>query len=253
MHNDQDIPKQKPIQTAPPASATSARVLSQLQTGSGSQSSSTDQSGPKPVEPLRMDLLEKLWVTMSETYGHRWTSSFGESPRTDHAWAKHLTGLNGKHIANGLAQLSNLDNDGWPPSATQFRCMCLQIPGMPTEAEAWEQALRGEYSHEAVQIAAKATGTFDLKAGRTTDKHLRARFNRAFAIVRARAVMGKPLTEEIPEGIEHETKTPMQVQYAASHRQVRDLITAQGLPTDPKQARALLLAKMGIKRSDTHA
>ncbi|MOA48846.1 hypothetical protein D3C78_1716510 [compost metagenome] len=48
--------------------------------------------------------------------------------------------------------------------------------------------------------------------------------------------------------IEHQQKTPMQVQFAHSHREARDLITAQGLPTDPKQARALLLAKMGICR-----
>lgn len=190
---------------------------------------------------------------MAETYGHRWTSSFGESPKADHAWAKHLSGLNGQQIANGLAQLCNLDKDGWPPSAPQFRSMCLQIPGLPTEAEAWEQALRGEYQHDAVRIAAEATGTFDLKTGKLTDKALRDRFNRAFAIVRARAVMGKPLTDHIPEGIQHDTKTPMQVQFAASHREARDLIQAQGLPTDPKAARALLLAKMGIKRSDTHA
>lgn len=189
---------------------------------------------------------------MVETYGHRWTSNFGESPKPDHAWAKHLTGLSGKHIANGLAQLSNLDNDGWPPSAPQFRVMCLQVPGLPTEAEAWDQALRGEYGHKAVQIAAEATGTFDLKAGRLTDKALRERFNRAYAIVRARAVMGKPLDGAIAEGIEHEAKTPMQIQYAASHQQARDLITAQGLPTDPKQARELLLTKMGIRR-ENHA
>jgi hypothetical protein len=200
-----------------------------------------------------MELLEKLWETMSETYGHRWTSSFGESPRPDHAWAKHLTGLNGKHIANGLSQLSNLDNDGWPPSAPQFRTMCLQVPGLPTEAEAWDQALRGKYGHQAVKVAAEATGVFDLKGGKLTDKALRERFNRNYAIVRARAVMGKPLDDSIPEGIEHETKTPMQIQLAASHQQARDLIAAQKLPTDPKAARALLLAKMGIKRSDNHA
>ena len=222
--------------------------------GLNSPLSEAEQSGPKPVEPLRMELLEKLWQTMVETYGHRWTANFGENPKPDHAWAKHLTGLTGKHIANGLAQLSSLNNDGWPPSAPQFRGMCLQIAGIPTEDEAWEQALRGEYSHEIVRIAAEQTGTFDLKAGRLTDKPLRARFCRAFAIVRARAVMGKPLTDDIPEGIEHETKTPMQVQLAASHQQARDLVQAQNIPTDPQQARALLLAKMGIKpREPKHA
>lgn len=217
-------------------------------------SQSNEQSSPKPVEPLPLILMEKLWKTMVETYGHRWTANFGVKPTPDHAWAKHLTGLNGRHIANGLAQLTSLDSEGWPPSAPQFRSMCLQAPGLPSEDEAWEQALRGEYSHDIVRIAAEQTGTFDLKAGRLTDKPLRARFSRAFAIVRARAVMGKPLTDDIPEGIEHEQKTPMQIQLAASHQQARDLIQAQNIPTDPQQARKLLMAKMGLQpREPKHA
>lgn len=244
MHNDQDSPKQ--------VGAVIDSALSLHQTECRLQSSETEQNGPKRVEPLRMELMEKLWVTMVETYGHRWTSSFGESPRPDHAWAKHLTGITGKQIANGLAQLSADDNDGWPPSATQFRTMCLHVPGLPTEAEAWDQALRGQYSHDAVRIAAKATGTFDLQAGRLNDKALRERFNRNYAIVRARAVMGKPLDDSIPDGIEHETKTPMQVQYAHTHRQARDLIQAQNIPTDGQQARQLLLARLGIKREVLH-
>lgn len=189
---------------------------------------------------------------MVETYGHRWTSNFGESPKPDHAWAKHLTGLNGKHIANGLAQLDKLvsdpKSDGWPPSALQFRSLCMEVPGLPTEAEAWEQALRGEYRHDAVRVAAEATGTFDLQTARLNDKGLRERFNRNFAIVRARASMGKPLDGAIAEGITHQEKTPMQVQYAHTHREARDLAMSQGIPADGKQARAMLLAKLGIKR-----
>lgn len=212
------------------------------------QSSNSGPIEPKPVEPLRLELMEKLWVTMTETYGHRWTANFGEVPKPDHALAKHLTGLSGKHIANGLAQLTTLDNDGWPPSAPQFRQLCLQVPGLPTESEAWDQALRAEYGHEAVRIAAQATGTYDLQTAKLNDKPLRDRFSRNYAIVKARAVMGKPLDGSIYEGIEHETKTPMQIQAAHSHQQVRDLITAQNIPTDGKAARALLLARLGIRR-----
>lgn len=243
----------KPTDEAPQAAnELAAGALSQLQTESARPSTSSAQNERKPVEPLRMELLEKLWETMVETYGHRWTSSFGESPRPDHAWAKHLTGINGRQIANGLAQLSELDNDGWPPSAPQFRAMCLSVPGLPSEAEAWDMALRGDFHHLAVKVAAEATGTFDLKTAKLNDKGLRDRFNRNYAIVRARAVMGKPLDGHIAEGIGHETKTPLQIQLAASHQQARDLITAQGLPTNPQQARAFLLAKMGIRR-DNHA
>lgn len=192
-------------------------------------------------------------MVMTETYGHRWTANFGTSAEPDHAWARTLAGVTGAQIASALERLPEIDNDGWPPTAPQFRNLCLSIPGFPSEADAWEQALRGEYRHEAVKIAAEATGTFDLKSAKISDKALRERFNRAFAIVRARAVMGKPLTDAIPEGIEHETKTPMQVQLAHSFREARDLAAAQGIPNDPKQARALLLAKMGIKREQPHA
>lgn len=248
MPNDQDLPEQKPIKTAPHASDLLENVHFLPSSGLNTPSNSSAPIEPKPVELLRLELMEKLWVTMVETYGHRWTGNFGVSPKPDHAWAKHLTGLNGKHIANGLAQLGSLDNEGWPPTAPQFRALCLKVPGLPNETEAWDQALRGEYSHPAVKIAAEATGTFDLKGARLNDKGLRERFNRNFAIVRARAVMGKPLDDEIHKGIRHESKTPMQAQFAASHQQARDLIAAQNLPTDPKAARALLLAKMGIKR-----
>lgn len=211
--------------------------------------SSSEPVSPKPVEPLALPLLESLWKTMVQTYGHRWTANFGAVPKPDHAWAKHLTGLNSRQLANGLAQLSTMDNDGWPPSAPQFRTMCLHVPGLPTEDDAWEEALRGAYSHEAVRIAAKATGTWDLKHAKLTDKALRKVFSRNYQIVKARAAMGKPLDGEIPKAIEHDQKTPMQMQFAHSHREARDLLMAQGLPTDPKQARALLLAKMGIHRA----
>lgn len=241
----------KPTDETPkPVGEVLDRVLSPLSTRSSKQSPSSEQPSAKPVEPISLILMEKLWRTMTQTYGHRWTANFGVKPCPDHAWAKHLTGLNGRQIANGLAQLSSLDNDGWPPSAPQFRSMCLDVPGMPTEDEAWEQALLGRHTHEAVRIAAEATGTYDLRTARLDNRALRKAFSRNYAIVRARAAMGKPLDGEIPKAIEHQQQTPMQAQFARSHQEARDLISAQGLPTDPKQARVMLLAKMGIRRGE---
>lgn len=190
---------------------------------------------------------------MTEMYGHRWTSSFSDNPNPDSIWSTVLAGLTGQQLANGLAVLVDKGEEfDWPPPANVFRALCLQVPGLPTEPEAWEQALLGKYTHKAVQIAAESTGLFDLQNAELNDKGLREIFNRNYSVVRARAVMGKPLDDEIHKGISHETKTPMQIQFAASHREARDLIAAQNLPTDPKAARALLLAKMGIRR-DTHA
>lgn len=243
-NSDQVVPKQKPINTAPRAAELIAKALDQP---------STELPPTSQPQKLPDRLLERLWLKMTEMYGHRWTSSFGDIPKPDSAWAIVLKGLSGQQLANGLNVLVHKgDEYDWPPPANVFRSLCLQMPGLPTEDEAWEQALRGEYRHEIIRIAAEKTGTFDLKAGRLTDKHLRARFNRNFAILRSRAITGKPLTDAIPAGIEHDTRTPMQVQFAQSHREARDLITAQNLPTDPKQARALLLAKMGIYREQTH-
>ncbi|WP_244517189.1 hypothetical protein [Pseudomonas linyingensis] len=182
-------------------------------------------------------------------YGHRWTANFGERADPEGAWANVLKGLTGQHLANGLNALVDKGEEyDWPPPANVFRALCLEVPGLPTEDDAWGQALRGTYGHLAVKIAAEATGTYDLRTSRLDDRSLRKVFSRNYAIVRARAAMGKPLDGEIPKAIEHQQKTPMQVQFAHSHREARDLITAQGLPTDPKQARALLLAKMGICR-----
>lgn len=246
------FPQQKPVRTAQRVVNLAAVATSQLQNRSAKPSSADATSEPKRVDPLRMELLEQLWITMVETYGHRWTANFGVIPKPDHAWAKHLTGISGRQLANGLAALSSLENDGWPPSAPQFRAMCLNVPGLPTEEEAWDQALRGEYGHDAVRVAAKQTGTYDLRTARPDNKTLRKTFARNYSIVRARAVMGKPLEDTIPLGIEHEHKSPMQVQFAHSHQQARDLMQAQGIPSDPAQARAMLLAKMRIRR-DNHA
>lgn len=193
-------------------------------------------------------------MKMTEMYGHRWTSSFGDKADPESAWATVLQGLTGQQLANGLNVLVHKGEEfDWPPPANVFRSLCLQVLGLPSEDEAWEQALRGQYQHQAVEIAAKATGTFDLRQAKLGDKVLRKVFARNYAIVKARAAMGKPLDGEIPKAIGHDEKTPMQVQFAHSHREARDLIMAQGLPTDPKQARALLLAKMGIKRGEHHA
>lgn len=194
---------------------------------------------------------------MTQTYGHKWTSSFGDAPKADHAWAKILGGLNGQQIANGLHRMIELGQTDqevakWPPSAPDFRAMCLHVSGMPDVAQAWTEALIGKYSHEAVQVAAEATGTYELRTAKHSDKALRQNFERNYAIVQRRAQNAQPLDGKIPTGIGHESKTSRQVQLAASHQEARDLMTAQNIPTDPKAARALLLAKMGIRR-DNHA
>ncbi|UMY63914.1 hypothetical protein [Pseudomonas sp. LS.1a] len=188
---------------------------------------------------------------MTQTYGHKWTSNFGDAPKADHAWAKILGGLSGLQIANGLRRMielaaANTGKESWPPDATEFRAMCLHVPGLPPVDQAWTEALMGKYSHEAVRVAAEATGTFDLRSAKHSDKALYQRFERNYAIVQRRAQNAQPLDGRIAQGIEHDSG--MKAQLAKSHQEARDLVTAQNIPTDGKAARALLLAKLGIRR-----
>ena len=198
--------------------------------------------------------VSRIFATLKIAFPAWYEKHFGEDLAEQmgrRVWLVSIAGISDEAIDKGLHRM--VVECKFPPSPSDFLELCNRVEGMPSEQQAWLEALQGNYSHEVCKYAAIVTGTFDLRQSTADNKSLRERFNRNYAIVRARAVMGKPLDASIPEGIEHETKTPMQVQLAASHQQARDLITAQGLPTDPKQARALLLAKMGIKREQSHA
>lgn len=243
-----ELPRQKPINNAPGVKAlvlkavdTEAKVIP-LSTKSATQSQSENER-PK----LSQKNLDTLWLRMVEMYGHRWTANFGVSADQEHSWAKILGGLTGRQLASGLQQLLDRATEfDWPPPANVFRAMCLHVQGLPTVDQAWTEALMGKYSHDAVKVAAEATGTFDLRSAKHSDKGLRQRFERNYAIVQRRAQNAQPLDGKIAQGIEHDSG--MKAQLAKSHQEARDLVTAQNIPTDGQAARKLLLAKLGIRR-----
>jgi hypothetical protein len=213
---------------------------------------STPQLQSVKPEKLPQSLMDKLWIKMTEMYGHRWTANFGVSADPNHSWATVLKGITGQQIANGLNVLvEKPEANDWPPPANVFRAMCLQVPGLPTESQAWDEALRGEYSHKAVKIAAEATSTFDLRTARPGDKALRQRFERNYAIVMRRAQTGQPLEGRIAKGIGHDSTRPReQVQLEHSRKEAEALVIAQGIPANGQSARAMLLAKLNIRRDD---
>lgn len=224
------------------------RAHSQLQTGS-------EQPLPSEIpEKLSQGLMDNLWIKMSEMYGHRWTSNFGVSADPGHSWASVLKGLTGQQIANGLNTLVEKGSEfDWPPPANVFRAMCVQVPGLPSEAQAWDEARSGRYTHPAVRIAAEATSTYDLHSGSSKDKALRQRFERNYAIVMRRAQTGQPLEGRIAKGLGHDSMRPReQIQLEHSRKVADELVAILEIPKDPKSCRALLLAKLGIRR-DEHA
>lgn len=140
------------------------------------------------------------------------------------------------------------------PSVGEFIAMCVAGPedfGMPVATDAWLEALMGAYSHEAVKIAAEATGLFDLRAAKQEDKGLRARFDRNYEVILRRAQAGQPLDGKIAAGIGHDSqKTELELaEEFASQRQAR-LLDVQGVPSTGAAARAQLMAKFGRKTTE---
>jgi len=216
------------------------------------QTKSETPSPSEMPEKLPRALLDKLWIKMTEMYGHRWTANFGVLADPNHSWASVLKGLNGTQIANGLnALVEKPDEFDWPPPANVFRAMCLQVPGMPSIKDAWTEALIGVYSHEGVRVAAEATSTFDLRVAKQGDKALFQRFERNYAIVMRRAQTGQPLEGRIAKGISHDSMRPaIQVQLEHSRNEVDRIVDVLEIPKDPKACRAMLLAKLKIRRDD---
>ncbi|PMU87094.1 MULTISPECIES: replication protein P [unclassified Pseudomonas] len=138
------------------------------------------------------------------------------------------------------------------PSVGEFIAMCVPGPedfGMPSVAGAWMEALMETYSHEGVRIAAIATGLFDLRSAKQEDKGLRQRFDHNYEIILRRAQAGQALDGRIATGIGHDSqKTAFELANELADQKAQAKIIEQGIPADGKSARALLLAKMNIKR-----
>jgi len=59
---------------------------------------------------------------MTDLFGHKWTSSHDFSDNG--SWTSFLEDLNGKQFKAGIDALKDW-TESWPPTATDFRNMCL--------------------------------------------------------------------------------------------------------------------------------
>lgn len=96
---------------------------------SGADSSTTpmDSSTAKPSGSLA----DYLWLHMSATYPHKWTSALGDDPRgvAGRVWASELSGMSREQIDTGLDACRN-SSDPWPPALAEFKARCLGIPSL---------------------------------------------------------------------------------------------------------------------------
>ncbi|WP_223535325.1 replication protein P [Pseudomonas sp. GL-B-16] len=211
---------------------------------------------PLPVTPQTAEVVNDLFRRLRGIFP-AWRQAWPSTEALDAAKAEWIK----EFAAEGIRTLEQIEfgiqkcrklKKPFAPSVGEFIAMCVPSPedfGMPVAADAWLEALMGTYSHEAVKLAAEATGLFDLRAAKQEDKGLRARFDRNYEVILRRAQAGQPLGGKIATGIGHDgQKTELELAEAfASQRQAR-LLEVQAIPCSGSAARAQLLARLNIKR-----
>lgn len=223
------------------------------------------------TSPASATLMEKLWVMMAGLYGHKWISSYGTSdikldddgnPRPDSGiWGKALSGVSGQQIAHGmkLCTLRTGDQAAWPPSAPEFRDMCLSGSSnlsIPEVGQAWKEAVEGssaptefKFSHPIVREAGRLTDWYSIRNGVPKAETVQARFNKRYADLVAKLNRGEALVDGQLQIGHDEAQSLLEKSDHANDWLVKQRIKDQGLDAkSPADLRAELLAKMGIKR-----
>lgn len=93
------------------------------------ESAQRSREAGQPV-PQPPEVMEWLWQMMSSMFGHKWVSSYGQQVDPDRVWASCLKGISKDQIKAGLNRCAIAARE-WPPSAPEFRGMCL-------DEEDWE-------------------------------------------------------------------------------------------------------------------
>lgn len=115
-------------------------------------------------------MMGRLWVVMTELYGHKWVSQHGKQP-TD-LWVRAGMHIPEPRYAVALNRV-RAQRAPWPPSLPEFEALCRVEPeeiGAPSVDVAFREACHGSYpfnhwprwSHKAVYWAAVWTGQTDL-------------------------------------------------------------------------------------------
>lgn len=65
--------------------------------------------------------IDRLWMRMTNIFGHKWTSSFGAEP--SETWLAGLIDMSEDEVRTGLLACLNWPEE-WPPTLPQFRALC---------------------------------------------------------------------------------------------------------------------------------
>jgi len=203
--------------------------------------------------------MARLWVLMTEMYGHKWASTYGQSDSG--TWGKVLGDVTGKQIANGMQALARRTGDqaAWPPSAPEFRDLCLaggDTLGIPSPERAWNEAVEASsdpvnwrFSHPIVQEAARLTDWYSIRTGTPKAETVQNRFNKRYADLTAKIQRGEPLVDQQLLLTQEKAEDERERAEKANDLLVQQRIRGQGLHLKtPAELRAEMLEKLGIKR-----
>ena len=196
--------------------------------------------------------MRRVFATLKTTYPAWYEKHYGDvkaEALARRVWMSAIYELGDEAVDRGLHRM--VQKCKFPPAPSDFLDLCKHVSDLPSIQQAWDEALRGSYSHKAVKIAAEATSTFDLRTATHGDKALFQRFERNYAIVMRRDQTGQPLEGRIAHGIGHDSMRPReQVQLEHSRKEVDRIVDVLEIPKDPKACRAMLLATLKIRRDE---
>lgn len=86
-------------------------------------------------------LMTHLWELMARMYGHKWSSAFGDEIDPGNVWATVLHDCDIEKIRHGFRKCMEQGLE-WPPSAPEFRRLCLDQSEVSWEHKRIEAADR---------------------------------------------------------------------------------------------------------------
>ena len=144
------------------------------------------------------------------------------------------------------------------PSIGDFLVLCApraEELNVPAEDAAWREAVAGcvdpegwAWSHEAVLLAATTVGFWDLRQGTAGTDALRRRFSNAYAQLLQRLARGEELVKPL-QALEWDgARSLVEQADMVAEQELQERMRRDGLADVGQGARAVLLAKLGIRR-----
>lgn len=75
--------------------------------------------------------IDRLWLHLGATFGHKWVSSYGAEP--SETWLSGLVDMTPDELRTGLVACMTWEPE-WPPTLPQFRKLCRPIQQAAHEA-----------------------------------------------------------------------------------------------------------------------